>query len=89
MSDDKQKQIDQLSEANRNLTQQCQQHTANAEVLSAHLEAHKSMLNDSLSSTLQLKAHTLMLEKKVKELTDRFDSESTPANLKDHLQKAK
>lgn len=89
MSDDKQKQIDQLSEANRKLTQEVMQHTQNAEALSAHLESHKSMLNDSLSSTLQLKAHTILLEKKVKELSDKLDAISHPENLKDQLQKAK
>jgi hypothetical protein len=73
MSEELQKKVNELTEANKNLTQQVINHSQGAEALMAQLDAHKGMLNESLTASLQLKAHALLLEKQSKRLQDVVD----------------
>ena len=73
MSEDLQKQVDELKETNKTLTQQMIGNSQGSEALMAQLDAHKGMLNESLTASLQLKAHALLLEKQGKRLQQLVD----------------
>jgi prefoldin subunit 5 len=70
MSQELQNKIDELTKANQELTQQVSNHSQGADALMSQLDAHKGMLNESLTASLNLKAHSLLLEKQHKRLTD-------------------
>jgi CII-binding regulator of phage lambda lysogenization HflD len=74
MSVDLQNKINELTQSNNNLTKQVFGHSQGAEAMAAQLDAHKGMLNESLTASLQLKAHSILLEKQVKKLQGIIDA---------------
>ncbi len=80
MSQDLQNKINELTEANKNLTQQIVNHSNGAEALMAQLEAHKGMLNESLTASLNLKTHIILLDKKIKRLEKQLQDSTAKEN---------
>ena len=60
MSEELQKQVNDLTEENKKLTQQLMGNSQGVEALVSQLDAHKGMLNESLTASLQLKAQCLI-----------------------------
>jgi chromosome segregation ATPase len=89
MSEELQKIIDELKEENKRLLQQALANSQGVEQILSQLDAHKAMLNDSLTSTLHLKAQVILFEKHIKRLNEAaVESQSIIEGLKNKLTEA-
>lgn len=71
---DLQKKIDELTVENTNLKNQLQQNGAGVENLLIQIDAHKGMLNESLSAALNLRTHMIGLQKQNKQVVDHANA---------------
>lgn len=62
---------EELQAENAALKQQAEQNSAGIHGLLAQLDAHKQMLNENLSVTLNLRTNTILLQKSNKEICDK------------------
>lgn len=73
MSEELQKQVKDLTEANQNLNNQIAQSSAGVEGLLSQLDAHREALNESLTTGLNMRATIMHLKKVNFKLTNQFN----------------
>lgn len=68
-------QVDKLKEENANLSNLNSQNQQGIASLMAQFDAAKQMLNESLASSLQLRTHLTLFQKKVNELSEKAEAD--------------